>query len=208
MWTRVSKLALLLTWLLTCIGCQMTSVPVLNDLTEPLKRPDQSPSKVQLLLEYGQLSEAELLLREAVERSPRSIGDRTNLGILLARTGQSDEAMTELNTVLKRRPAFCPALIQKAQLELDEYQIDAAERSYRTCLEAEPMHVVALLNLGILYEIYRGDLDQALHQYELYQQASVEPDRRVENWMVDVSRRLAAQHRLDEPLNQLAEVSR
>ena len=186
-----------------CSGCQV-SMPQLPVSPMLVVKTDATVSKSYQLLQDGQLPEAERLLRRSVERSPGSIADRTNLGILLARTGRVDEAATELEAVLSVRPNFCPALLQRAELELSRFEIDAAEASYRTCLRKQPENTTALLNLGILYELYRGELDQAVNQYQLYLQASLEPDGRVANWITDLNRRIAARPQL----TQFAEVVR
>ena len=49
----------------------------------------------------------------------------------------------------------------------------------------------AYLNLGILYELYLGRLDDALQAYQKYQALSESADQRVAGWVSDLERRLA-----------------
>lgn len=192
---------------LMCMGCQVTVPTWLPPAVEQIASGEKpAPSAAYMLLQDDKLAEAERLLRRSIERHPSSIVDRTNLAILLAQTSRTDESTSELDIVLARRPEFCPALVQRAQIQLTQYDIDAAEQSYRTCLNASPDNTAALLNLGILLELYRGEFDQALHYYEQYQQVLAEPNRQVANWITDLSRRLVARSRTSE-LQQFAEVT-
>ena len=184
MFTLLTK-TLLLSLLLLSVGCQV-ALPVM-----PSIKPVTSDSINYQLLQAGQLKEAERQLRIAVDQPRRSLVDQTNLGILLARTGRLEEASEQLDEVLLDQPKFCPALLQKAELELSHYRIDAAESLYLTCPEKEPAHPVALLNLGIVYEIYRGDFDRALAHYENYEQVTESSDARVATWISNLNRRLA-----------------
>ena len=159
-----------------------------------------------MLLQDGKLTQAEPALRRKVAKNPDSIADHTNLGILLARTGRAVEATKTLSQVLRKQPDYCPALVQQAELQLNQYDIDAAEQSYRTCLAAEPDHPTALLNLGILLELYRGRLDDARHQYGLYLQTANPPRQEVANWITDLDRRLVSAAKV-KPMQHYAEVT-
>lgn len=175
-----------------------------RDLTPPehhLASTQPLPASV-LLIKDGRISEAENLLRTELSRNPKRLGSRTNLAILLANTGRGDEAIPELTAVLSRRSHYCPALMQMAKVRLQQFDIDAAEQAYMKCLEKSPNEPTALLHLGILYELYRGDFDGAIHRYEQYQRVVAKPDVPVAHWIADLSRRLAS-----EPIdNQFAEV--
>ena len=51
----------------------------------------------------------------------------------------------------------------------------------------------AYRNLGILYDLYFGDIEKALGYYQDYQAFFAEPNRQVKGWIVDIERRLKAQ---------------
>ena len=48
------------------------------------------------------------------------------------------------------------------------------------------------LNLAILYELYMGRYAEALAAYQDYQLVLDEPDTKVNGWLIDLERRVAA----------------
>ena len=74
----------------------------------------------------------------------------------------------------------------------EQWRIDEAEAMYQRALATSPKDAATHWNIGILYELYRGDYAQALEHYQRYQQYAQEPDRRVAAWVADLQRRIAA----------------
>ncbi len=203
--TRLLALAVLL----SCVGCQapqqlwpqqQASIQAPKEV--PVVTSGHAPSQTSMLLQDGKSEIAEPKLRAALERNPNSISARTNLGILLAKTGREAQAAETLKLVLEQQEDSCPANVQLGLLELQALEVKRAEHLYRRCLVANPEYTPALLNLGILLEIYKGDFDEALQFYERYQAVSIEPDRKVQIWIANLTRRLE----LSTQANQIAEV--
>jgi Flp pilus assembly protein TadD len=163
---------------------KLKASPVVPDPT-----PQKPPSPLMLLLKDHQVEAAETLLIAELNRRPDRISAKTNLGLLYANTGRSEQAIAVLDDLVASHPGVCAAQIKLAQLHREAYRFDEAEAAYGECLRHKPTHPAALLNLGILFELYRGDFNAALVQYERYQASTVEPDRRVEGWIADLSRR-------------------
>ena len=46
------------------------------------------------------------------------------------------------------------------------------------------------MNLGILFDLYLQDLEQALAHYRRYQELMSEENEQVAGWIVDIERRL------------------
>jgi len=86
-------------------------------------------------------------------------------------------------------PASCDARTERAVELRRQGEFDAAEQHYLACLADRPDYGLAYLNLGILYELYLGRLDQALDAYRRYQALAGQPDPRVTHWMQDIERR-------------------
>jgi len=89
-------------------------------------------------------------------------------------------------------PGNCAARTELGVLLRQRGEFDAAEDHYLACLEYRPEYQAAYLNLGILYDLYLGRLDDALAAYRQYQSLASEPDNRVNGWVVDLERRVGS----------------
>ncbi len=58
-----------------------------------------------------------------------------------------------------------------------------AEDAYRSALQADPGYAPAMLNLGVLLDLYLQRPAEALEQYEAYQAKLLQPDERVAGWI-------------------------
>ncbi|MEZ5557334.1 MAG: tetratricopeptide repeat protein [Pseudomonadales bacterium] len=141
-------------------------------------------------LRDGQLDTAEVLLLEVTSDQPELAGPWINLAEVYNRQGRADEAEQALLRAVQANPANCVARNELGVLLRKRGEFDAAEVHYRACLDAVPDYGDAYLNLGILYDLYLGRLEEALAAYRRYQALAAEPDRRVAGWVVDLERRL------------------
>jgi len=141
----------------------------------------------------GRLVEAEALLLEVTADQPELAGPWVNLAqVYLAQGGRDDEAVTALEQAVLANPANCAARTELGVLLRQRGEFDAAEDHYLACLEYRPEYQAAYLNLGILYDLYLGRLDDALAAYRQYQSLASEPDNRVNGWVVDLERRVGS----------------
>jgi len=104
--------------------------------------------------------------------------------------GRDDAARSALTRAVDANPRNCAARTELGVLLRRHGEFAAAEAQYRACLQAVPDYQPAYLNLGILYELYLGRLEEALEAYRGYQRIAAEPDARVAGWVVDLERRL------------------
>jgi len=65
----------------------------------------------------------------------------------------------------------------------------AARASYERALSIDPNYHYALRNLGVLCDLYLGDLQCALHTYQSYDEL-VGNDAQVKIWIADIQNRL------------------
>lgn len=61
-----------------------------------------------------------------------------------------------------------------------------AEQAYRSALRADPDYAPAMLNLGVLLDLYLQQPTAALEQYQAYQAKLLQPDERVASWIREV----------------------
>lgn len=135
---------------------------------------------------------ATALLLDITERKPNLAGPWVNLSILAEQQGDMESASQYLATALEKNPNNCDALAREGVEHRRAGRFDDAEASYLKCLKQNPGHTLANLNLGILYELYMGRYAEALALYHEYQLAVVEPNPKVNIWIADLERRVAA----------------
>lgn len=144
------------------------------------------------LLLAGRHREAETLLLELTRDQPELAGPWINLAQVYRAQNRDDDAVAALEQAVLANPGNCDARTELGVLLRRRGEFGAAETHYLTCLEYRPDYQAAYLNLGILYDLYLGRLDDALAAYRRYQSLAAEPDRRVDVWVVDLERRLGS----------------
>ncbi len=103
-------------------------------------------------------------------------------------TGAAEQAFQRLLEAGARSPT---ALNHYAIFLREQWRIDEAEEIYQLSLEYSPENAISHWNVGVLYEVYKGDYPQALSHYQQYQKFSTEPDPRIKGWIADLTRRIA-----------------
>lgn len=141
----------------------------------------------------GDFATAEAALEELTQAWPDYSSPWTNLGIVYARTGRDEEARSAFAQAMTLRPDDCKPMVELALLARRQHQFREAEKLYQVCLESDPGFAAAALNLGILYELYLGQLPDALFSYERYQASVDTPDQKVSGWITELSRRIDRQ---------------
>lgn len=140
-------------------------------------------------LKRGNEAAAESALRNMIRNYPQIAGPYTNLAGLLARKGENDEALTLVRQAVERNPRSAPAYNLQGLLERRAGHFDAARDAYRKALVADPAFTDAQRNLGILYDLYLRQPQQAIGAYKAYQAMLDEPDEQVALWIADLERR-------------------
>lgn len=135
---------------------------------------------------------ASALLFEITEQEPQLAGPWVNLSILATQQNDPEAAAEYLMKALANNPTNCDALSLQGVRQRVAGMFSEAEASYVKCLQQNPNHLQARLNLGILYELYMGRFTDALVMYQEYQLAQAEPDAQVNGWMLDLERRVAS----------------
>lgn len=104
-----------------------------------------------LRLEHeGRVSEAEPLLRRALELAPADLGARNALGLCLLRLERPADALVEFEALLGLNATLPFAHASRGSALFALGDIHAAEASFRRALELDPNQVVALAGLATL----------------------------------------------------------
>jgi len=141
-------------------------------------------------MQSEQWSRAETLLQRVISQYPELSGPYLNLGIVYRHLNQIDKAEAAFAKAVQVNSLNIDALNQLAIIKREQGDFKAAETFYLSALAVWPKHASTHKNLGILYDLYMGELNKALDHFEVYQYLQPEPDRLVAGWIIDLQRRV------------------
>jgi Flp pilus assembly protein TadD len=140
----------------------------------------------------GKSADAERAYRALAKSNPELGGPHANLGVMLRQAGKLTESVAELEQAVKlspRQPAYLNQLgITYRQLG----QFDKARDAYERAIDANAGYAAAVLNLGILNDLYVGDAKRAAELYERYLALTPAGDAAVTKWVAELKNRKAA----------------
>lgn len=132
---------------------------------------------------------AEQQLKEMLEKYPSLSGPAYNLAVLKKKQGKNEEASSYLDIALNRNYSNFDARNLKGVLLREQGEFDQAEQVYLDIINSWGGYAPAYRNLGVLYDLYMGRVDEALVYYRQYNYMIAEPDPQVSGWIVDIERR-------------------
>jgi tetratricopeptide (TPR) repeat protein len=143
------------------------------------------------LMRAGRSGDAELSFKQLAMTYPQLAGPEVNLGLLYLQTSHLTEAEAAFKAALERNPGSAVAGNELGIVERRLGKFTEAEATYRRTIAAEPDYAPTYLNLGVLYDLYLGEPQKALDQYQHYIQLSGD-NKQVAGWMVELKKRVGA----------------
>lgn len=133
----------------------------LNLYDQALKRRMNNTSQRSLILNNmaniyfsrGDFDKAAQLWQESVLSYPNYVATKYRLALVREKLGQTDEALVLLDQILAKRPNYLDPLILKGVILLKQRQFDEALSYFRRCLKLKPLGKMAMLNIGIGYNL-------------------------------------------------------
>ncbi len=162
--------------------------PYLLDRKPVSKRARQQFDQALEAMRLKQWSRAESTLKLLNADFPELSGPWLNLGITYIALERPEQAEAALQRAITVNPNNLDAYNQLAALRRQDGDFRSAEKLYQQALEVWPDHAPSHLNLGILYDVYLGELLKADEHYRAYQALQPEPDKRVAGWLLDLQR--------------------
>jgi tetratricopeptide (TPR) repeat protein len=164
------------------------AAPVVNDtpLSPNVQRAFDDAVRAQ---RAGKSADAERGYRALVQSNPELGGPHANLGVIYRQAGKVDDAVRELETAVKLSPRQPIYLNQLGIAYRQQGQFAKARDAYQRALAQDPGYAGAMLNLGILYDLYLGDTQRALEQYARYLSLFPNGDPTVSKWVADLKNR-------------------
>jgi Flp pilus assembly protein TadD len=141
------------------------------------------------LLEAEQYSQAIALLQRVTEKAPEATMPLIDLGIAYARVDDLENAEASLRKALALNPRHPVAHNELGMIQRQTGRFAEARESYESALGLHPQFHYARLNLAILCDMYLGDLQCALENYERYSEA-VPDDEQAAMWIADLQNRV------------------
>jgi tetratricopeptide (TPR) repeat protein len=144
------------------------------------------------LLRAGRTADAERAFRSLAQAEPDLAGAHANLGLIARQAGRLPEAQRELETATTLAPTLAAAWNQLGLAYRQQGEFAKAKAAYDSALAADPSYANAVLNLGVLQDLYLGDAPQALALYTRYLALVPGGDRGVAKWVAEVKNRKPA----------------
>lgn len=144
------------------------------------------------LMRAGHAADAARGFHALTRSDPDLAGPHANLGVLARQAGRLPEAVAELEKATTLAPGL---LVGWNQLGLAYRQSGAftqARAAYDSALAIDPNYANAVLNLGVLEDLYLGNGARALELYTRYLALTPAGDPVVTKWVADVRNRKPA----------------
>lgn len=127
-------------------------------------------------------------LTAIVDSNPSFAAPHINLGIALREAGEFEKAEDALVRALEANPRHPVAHNELGIVYRRLGKFQEARASYESALEYQPSFHYARKNLAIICDLFLGDLDCALENYEIYHAADP-ADENVSIWIADLRQR-------------------
>ncbi len=147
-------------------------------------------ARATMHLDRGELEQGIELLESIVDTAPGISAPRVDLGIAHHHAGNMQAAEEHLRTALEANPGHPIASNELGIIYRKTGRFAEARRSYEAALAIYPGYHYARRNLAVLCDLYLGDLECALRNYEAYM-ATVPVDDEVSMWMKDLQYRMS-----------------
>lgn len=135
---------------------------------------------------------AEEGLLTLVEDYPELSGPSLNLALVYRHLDDNRQAEHWFKQSITRNGDNLLAYNQYGIFLREQGRFEQAEEIYQQALSVSDVDANTHLNIGILYDLYRGEKKAALQHFNHYQELQHSEDRVVAGWIADLKRQLSS----------------
>jgi tetratricopeptide (TPR) repeat protein len=140
-------------------------------------------------LKAGRIDDAEHGYRAIIQSNPELGGPHANLGVIYRNANKLSEAVAEFIQAVRLSPKQPAYLNQLGITYRHMGQFDKARDAYEQAISADANYAPAILNLGILSDMYLGDSQRALDLFNRYLTLVPNGDTAVTKWVAELKNR-------------------
>jgi len=140
----------------------------------------------------GRMDDAERGFKSLIQFFPDLAGPHANLGVIYRQAGKLPESAIELETAVKLSPRQPVYLNQLGITYRQQGQFAKARDAYERAIDLDGNYAAAVLNLGILSDLYLWDPKRAVELYDRYLALTPGGDATVTKWVADLKNRKPA----------------
>lgn len=138
------------------------------------------------LMKTKKTAEAEAAFIKLSQDFPDYTGPHTNIGILYAKSNRRDAAITAFKNATNTNPKNAPAFNWLGVMYREAGDYPNARKSYEKALQINSGYAAAQLNLGLLFDEYLKQPNEALPHYREYLRLYGKEDLRVLAWIAEI----------------------
>ena len=139
-------------------------------------------------LKAGRMAEAERGFVALTKSNPELAGPFANLALVLRGAGKHQEAVAQLERAVQLSPQRADLHNQLGVTYRFAGEFSKARAAYEQAISLDPNYAPAVLNLGILHDLYLWDGERAAELYDRYLQLAGD-DANVKRWVSDLKNR-------------------
>jgi Flp pilus assembly protein TadD len=137
----------------------------------------------------GRTADAERGFTALTKSNPELGGPHANLGLIYGRAGKWPEAVSQFELAVKANPQRPVYFNQLGIAYRQQGEFTKARDAYEKAVSLDGNYAAAILNLGILHDLYLADGKRALELYERYLVLTPAGDPAVTKWIADLKNR-------------------
>lgn len=141
------------------------------------------------LMRAGNATEAELEFKQLALAWPQFVGPQVNLARLYRKAGRLDEAEATLQSAVQNNATSATAWTELGVTLRVRGKFTDAAAAYEHAIAADANYAPAHRNYGVLLDLYLGDAEHALAEFERYQELSGE-QKPVSGWIAELKQRV------------------